>query len=357
MKHCVLAASMLLSTTAVVFGQQVPELKERVTLRGHALLDSQSVDAVRRLAFSPGGKLLVTTGADKTIRAWDTDTGKELDILRGHPGDVWSVSFSPDGKLLASTGSDRAIRLWDMDSQKEKAVLGKHSQPVHALAFSPDGKTLASASNYEMTARPLPEVLSVLKLWDVAQLTERASVESRRWLVGLVFAPDSKTLLWIDDSGVVRLSDASTLRQRGTLETRDMQNHRDSWTTMRNVFSMDLTPDGKTLILRGHCYGSFPGNNGGIQLWDLAERRVLCTSRRSLDMHYAAVSPSANLVVFKSAFIEVSELSGGKLLGTIRSIDEQLSHLCFSPDGRTLVTVCRSGTIKLWDVPKLVDTK
>ena len=76
------------------------------TLAGHD-------DRVWRVAFSPDGRLLATTSADKTARVWDPATGEHLRTLAGHEGGVWGVAFSPDGRLLATTSDDRTTRLWE----------------------------------------------------------------------------------------------------------------------------------------------------------------------------------------------------------------------------------------------------
>ncbi len=66
------------------------------------------------VAFSPDGKRLVSGSGDKTIKLWDTATGKELLTLKGHSSTVFSVAFSPDGKRLASGSMDETIKVWDI---------------------------------------------------------------------------------------------------------------------------------------------------------------------------------------------------------------------------------------------------
>jgi WD40 repeat protein len=110
-------------------------------------------------AFSSDGQRLATVGEERTAKIWDAATGDELNILRGHTGDLHAVAFSPDGQWLATAGEDTTVRLWDTKDWELRHTLRGHTALVMGLAFSPDSRRLVSGSRDK-----------TVKLWDIPQL-------------------------------------------------------------------------------------------------------------------------------------------------------------------------------------------
>ena len=54
-------------------------------------------------------------GCEQKVPAKKTLEGHETLTLKGHSGQVLSVSFSPDGKRIVSGGRD-GVRVWDISS-------------------------------------------------------------------------------------------------------------------------------------------------------------------------------------------------------------------------------------------------
>lgn len=88
---------------------------------------------VTALACAPSGRVLATGDDSGTIILWDLGTGRRLKAMRGHSrGGIWSLSWSVESSVLVSGGADHTVRVWD-------AV-------QHIEGVAPDGKGKADGA-------------------------------------------------------------------------------------------------------------------------------------------------------------------------------------------------------------------
>ncbi len=228
--------------------------------------------------------------------------------LKGHEEGVRQVAWAPDGKTLATLSSAKGeVKLWDVAERKERATLRSDLGDSYSLAFTPDGKTLVVGHH----------------------------------------KPDAKT----GPTGGIALWDVATGQRKGLLQQ----------TPPRGVTRLALASDGKTIAAveswREDAKGDY---KGCVTLWDVASGKA----RASLTGETAgalAFSPDGNVLAWSLNIIKDNRLVGAEVrrrdLMTGQDLPAlpnppgkgSLNSLAFSPDGRALAGADYAGNITLWD--------
>lgn len=156
----VYSVAFLPSGTQLVSGAGDRTLKIWDVQRGSRLFTiSDALDAIYTVAVHPSGSRLSAAGADRMIRTWTwnadsaTAGGPSATLvvsMFAHGDAVLGLAYSPDGMTLVSAGADRTIKIWDSSSLGVKRLLEPQPDWVLGLAMSGDGHWLA-AGRYDGT--------------------------------------------------------------------------------------------------------------------------------------------------------------------------------------------------------------
>jgi mono/diheme cytochrome c family protein len=209
----------------------------------------ESTDSVFAVAFSPDNKLIAAAGADRAIRIYEVETGKETATIEDHADWIYDLAFSPDGKRLASASRDKTSKVFDVAKKESLVTFPTHAEPVYSVAYGPDGKTIASAG-----------ADNSIRLW--APDDDGKQVRQIGGFNGAVFriqyTPDGKSIVACASDKIVAVVNPADGARLKALE-----GHAD-W-----VYSFAISGDGKTV-----ASGSWDGE---VRLWNFEDGKPIRT--------------------------------------------------------------------------------
>jgi hypothetical protein len=297
---------------------------------GHRLINNPiSQDAEGRLmiarlqARTAGACLLLLVLPVLPVRA---ESAPRPRTIGSHAGGIASTHFSPDGKLLATGGGDKMIRIWDVARAEQVHEWHGPTSFTCAVRFSPDGKTVAAAG-YESGPGNAIYRFDVKTGKELPRLPGHPTGGVRR----LTFTADSKQLISGGFDGIVRVWDLATGKEIRSIKAE-----------AGTVYSLDLSPDGKTLATAGR---------DGLKLWELATGKEL--PREEMNKHSCvavAFAPDSKLVASgDGSSVVLWEVVTGKKVKSLDGFKGEVSQMLFSRDGRALFTASYDRAIRLWE--------
>jgi len=304
-----------------------------------------------QIEYSPDGKFFASGSLDGTIKIWEALKGKNVKILKGHYGSVWTISYSPDGKHLASAGEDKYIKIWDLTSNSEIKSLRGHNGRINSISYSPDGKFIVSGS-----------VDSTLKIWESSSgRLVNVLKDSYCEVNSLDYSPEGKYIASGSSDGTIKIWESSSGREIETFKG-------------YSGYSINYSIDGK------HIAGSSDHAHeysNSIKIWKVTKSKIFKTviswifsSQQykldrwewlrefiTLDGHHAEVNYISYSIDGKylasgssDKTIKIWDLSNGKALYTLEGSSDKITSICYNPDGKSLVAGCADSTLRIFNL-------
>lgn len=335
-------------------------------LTGHA----QRIQAV---ALDVSGKLLASGSDDHSIRLWDLERNDCLKVLCGHSGRVQAVAWNSKGDELASASYDGTVKVWSLPSRDERCVELQSTRPRHGsvmqFELSDDLTYAAIRTRFEEVCVfhvQTGELLGTIKVL----ASERGTLQflpNSHVLFGLFADPAvaANVSEWDVDAwrpvrtfrlpsedlfGLSRLDNSVIADYREATVVLDIDSGavretipRPSSVQAVKKFDMPvghfLSPDGTCLAASGWREPSL--------LWVLKQNDL--SQGRTFVGSPLAISNVAGMMAFRVGDVSVS--LGNRLLDekpkTLRH-PSRVDGAVFSPNGKTLATVCGPGYVHLW---------
>lgn len=292
--------------------------------------------SVTSLAWSPDGRFLVSGSDDKTVRIWNTASGKTARRLMSPKCSSAScvgsyVALSPDGRLIAIVAGGTTVDIRDAASGKVVRSLKGGRETIRKVAWSPDGRFLATGTY--RTGR----------IWNAAdgQLI-RTLTGHTGWISSVAWSPNGRFLASGSTDDTVRIWDAVSWKLAHRLTHFPF-----------SVTSVAWSPDGRFLAV---------GSSKSVFMWDATTHKLVRNSTAHTNtVDAVAWSPNGKILASGSTFTDHKYSRDTVRLWTAAGLSPLTSAgwpsngvktLVWSPNGRFLAVGLKNGKIDILNVAR-----
>jgi WD40 repeat protein len=288
------------------------------------------------VAISGDNLRIASSSGDKTIKIWDSDTGKLDQTLRGHTGHVTCVDLSMDGKVLVSGGGkgDRTVNVWDLEDIHAPVVrlrLTAHTDVVWAVKISPDGMKIASAS-----------LDKTVMIWSIQSGKQLLTFKGHKDKVyAIAWSPDSKFVASGGRETCIFVWEAET-----GIKVREPLNA----ATSINCVAFDSTA---SMLVTG-------GFDNRVVVWELPKKDRAVVKYRmkghSDAVETVALSPDGQFIVSGSRddTLRVWDVATGKVLIVLEGHAADVNSVAWSRDGMWILSGSWDRTVCMWGMDEQV---
>jgi WD40 repeat protein/DNA-binding MarR family transcriptional regulator len=327
---------------------------ERNQFNGHG-------GTVRQVEFSQNGKLILSAGADGTLRLWQSD-GTLLKTIEVGVS-LNDADLAPDGATIAAVDIDGNSYLWRRDGELLRQWAAHGDRPARVVRFAPDQGAIATGG-----------ADGRINLWNPDTGALIRSLEGHRGgAQTLMFSPDGQTILagdqrgWIyrwsisgdlqaevqahpgpihdlalhDDTLAVASHDRTVSLWRLTPDTPDLASLERFEAHRSSVNRVMFTPDGQQLITAGA--------DNAIQLWDRDGHPRGTLLGHTGQVTAVDIHPTAHTLISGGSDRTVRLWTLDRPhITSIFGHKGPVEAVAVSPDGETLATVSGDRTLRLW---------
>lgn len=287
--------------------------KQLLSMEGHC-------DVVYCCSFSSNDAKIVSCSADHTVKVWDSSTGRECLNFTGHNQDVFSCMFSPDDRNILSCSADKTVKVWNSETGMEVVAFVGHMDIVRCCCYSPDGSKIVSCSDD-----------TCVKVWDSRSGQELFTLEggTHSAVTYCCFKPTGSSIVGVSDT-IIKIWDSTTGQELKSLQL--------SSTALSLAYSSD-----DSILVVGL-------SDTTVQLWNAVSEGSLGVNRgHSGWVHCVAFSQDASKVVSASddETVKIWAVDTTTVQGSIKL--RMVFDVLFSEDSLTIATTDTCNRLMIFE--------
>ncbi len=253
--------------------------------------------------------------------------GTAYNSLKGHEGNVNSISFLSNSDIFYSSGGDGRILRWDLNtSPVTPRTLIANKFINRSLAISDNNRWLACGTG-----------TSIIQLFNLNNPnTPPQLLEGHKgWVDALAFTPDGKGLFSSS-------TDKSIIYWDLIAGTNSVFVNYES-----KINSICNSPDGR--------YLAGGTENGEVIVWNLSTNKPSVLYRSDAPIQVVKYNSTGTKIVFgtKLGILGIINLRTNNIITVKAHTPKRITDIALSPDNNLLATASYDGTIKIWNANNL----
>ncbi len=278
---------------------------------------------VRDAALSDDHQRVLTVGADRVVRLYNTVGGRLVAALGGAAGEVSGARFLGATGLVVVARTVGDPGLWRTSDGALERTLEGHRGVIRAVAATGDGRYLATLGD------------EGARLWNTASGLRFGSIDEHPGgVTKAYFSRDGATLVTVGAEGSARVWVVETVERLALIQPEDQQ-----------VADARINDEGDRVVILTRW--------GVAQVWNrrrLQLAQPLGENGRRVDAVAFAPDGRSILTLNPDRAVRLFDSSMGQPIATLENHPRPVTDARYSPDGRRLATVSADGTVRVWSV-------